>query len=140
MKHFFQVRLILHFLSFSLSPLFFPSSEEICQMLFKKLEQFYPLIISCLQKYLHFQKEIGKLAMHNFIFTFSPNRFGALIYQVPVFYLSSFPSREMILTSIIILQKIFCLFMNIVHCLLTCFSADVYEDGLHVRKWDKTVG
>lgn len=36
--------------------------------------------------------------------------------------------------------SIFCLFINRVHCLLTCFSVDIYEDRLHVRKWGETIG
>ena len=82
---------------------------------------------------------LKKLAVHDFIFSFSLNSFGALIYQMS-FILLSFPAREVILTSIIILQKIFCLSMNRVQCLLTCFSADIYEDRLHMRKWGKTSG
>ena len=61
MKHFFQVRLILHFLSFLLSlPLIFPLLWKACWMLFKKLEQVYPLIICYLWMNLHFQTDIVK--------------------------------------------------------------------------------
>lgn len=62
-----------------------------------------------------------------------------MMHQIPVFYPLSFPNIEVMLTSTIIQLQNLYLFMNRVHCLLTCLSVDIYGDRLYMRKWGKTI-
>lgn len=133
MKHFFQAKLF-HFLVgvFSLSHLSSISQRG----LFVNQDEFYSLTVCYLQGYLQFQKEIVKQISNVWLYFY---HLIDMMHQIPVFYPLSFPSIEVILTYTIIWLQSLCLFMNRVHCLLTCFSVDIYGDRLYMRKWGKTI-